>query len=231
MTRLSVIIPALNEEQHLPATLAQLQPGGAPEVIVVDGGSSDRTLEVARAAGCRVVQSAPGRGRQMNAGAAVGSGDFLLFLHADTQLPSGFPTMIEETLSADGVALGAFSLAIDQATTGLAILAALANLRSRYLRLPYGDQGLFVTRKNFTANGGYPEIEIMEDFVFVRRIARLGRIVTVPNRVVTSGRRWRHLGIVRTTLINQAIVAGYLLGVSPRRLAGWYRRLRGVGQG
>ena len=228
---ISVIIPTLNEERVLGPTLAALQMGssaGRCELIVVDGGSSDSTVSLARAAGARVIESPRGRGRQMNAGAAAASGGILLFLHADTLLPAGFSQLIEEALAKPGVAAGAFSLAIDSRTKGLAAIAFLANLRSRFLHLPYGDQALFTTKNIFVAVGGFPEIAIMEDYVFVRQLHKLGRIVILPAKATTSARRWQNMGILRTTVINQFIVGGYAIGVPPAALARWYQRLRGV---
>ena len=233
MTSISVIIPALNEEAVLALTLAALargDTGGRCEPIVVDGGSTDATASIARAAGAKVIESPRGRGRQMNSGAAGAAGDILLFLHADTMLPADFPQLIEQALSGPGIAGGAFSLGIDSPAKSLAAIAGLANLRSRLLRLPYGDQALFTTREMFAAAGGFPELPIMEDFVFVRRLGKLGKISILPARAITSARRWQNMGVIRTTLINQVIVGGYCLGVPPTTLAGWYRRLRGLGR-
>ncbi len=227
-TSLAVIIPALNEQEQLPATLADLDGDPSLEIVVVDGGSTDNTVALAWARGCRVISGPPGRGRQLNAGVAATTAELLLFLHADTRLPSRFAESVEQTLARREVALGAFSLAIDSDARSLSLLAGLATLRSRWFALPYGDQALFTTRARFGQVGGFPEIEIMEDFVFVRRMRRVGHIVTLPERATTSARRWRNLGVVQTTLINQVIVCGYAAGVKPARLARWYRRLRGV---
>ena len=225
---LAVIIPALNEEEQLPATLANLAGDPSLEIVVADGGSTDDTVALARAAGCRVIGGPRGRGRQLNAGVAAPTAELLLFLHADTRLPPRFGESVEQTLARREVALGAFSLAIDSDAPSLALLARLATLRSRWFSLPYGDQALFTTRARFGQVGGFPEIEIMEDFVFVRRMRRVGRIVTLPGRATTSARRWHNLGVAKTTLINQVIVCGYAAGVKPARLARWYRRLKGV---
>ncbi len=233
MTSLSIILPTLNEESVLPRTLAALKSGdtgGRCELIVVDGGSMDSTVSLARAAGAKVIESPRGRGRQMNAGAAAAMGGILLFLHADTLLPADFPYLIETAIGRPGTAGGAFSLAIDSPAAGLAAVAKLANLRSRLLHLPYGDQALFTTRRMFATVGGFPEFVIMEDFVFVRRLGKLGKIVILPEKATTSARRWQNMGILRTTLINQIIVGGYCLGVSPLTLARWYQRLRGLGR-
>jgi hypothetical protein len=126
----------------------------------------------------------------------------------------------------DRVVGGAFSLAIASSRWSLKVIAGLANLRSRFLRLPYGDQALFTSSDIFWELGGFPDIDIMEDFVFVRNLARRGDVVTLDQCVVTSSRRWEKLGVLRTTLLNQVMVCGYYLGVSPQRLARWYQRER-----
>lgn len=227
-TPVAVIIPTLNEERVLGRTLAALADSSNCERIVVDGGSSDATVSVARAAGAKIIESPRGRGRQMNAGAAAASAAGLLFLHADTLLPADFPQLVHTALSRPGVVAGAFSLAIDSEAKSLATVAFFANLRSRFLRMPYGDQAIFTTRRMFAAVGGYPEMAIMEDFAFVRHLQKRGRIVTLPEKAITSARRWQNIGTLRTTLINQLIVCGYVLGVSSPILARWYQRLRGV---
>lgn len=226
MKTLSVIIPALNEEQTLAKTLDYLS--GQGEIIVVDGGSTDETVEFAQNYGATVLSSLPGRGAQMNTGAYNSSGDNLLFLHADTLPPIGFSELIEKTLECPDVAMGAFALGFNKTEKKLQGIAKAANLRSRLLNLPYGDQGFFMTRSRFDEIGGFPEIEIMEDFVFVRKMKSLGKIVHLPEPVTTSSRRWKNLGCIKTTLINQLIVGGYLVGVSPARLSRMYKRLRGL---
>jgi rSAM/selenodomain-associated transferase 2 len=220
---ISVIIPTLNEENHLAATLAPLQNLPGLEIIVADGGSNDSTIAIAEKAGARVITSQPGRSFQQNSGATAAAGGILLFLHADTRLPAGFAKMIRTCLSRPGVVAGAFSLSIDIPGAGINFLATMANSRARLLQLPYGDQALFLTRENFEKSGGFPEIDIMEDFALVGKLRKMGRIKTLPAAVVTSGRRWQKLGVLRTTLTNQAVIIGYLLGLSPTSLASWYR--------
>ncbi|TKB25503.1 glycosyltransferase [Desulfopila sp. IMCC35006] len=226
---LSIIIPTLNEQNVLGATLARLADTKNCEVIVVDGGSSDATLALAVQAGCKTLSSPRGRGRQMNLGAEKATAETLLFLHADTLLPENFPELILDAVHRPAVAAGAFSLAIDSPAKSLAVIAYFTNLRSRLLHLPYGDQALFITRKMFSAIGGFPEMEIMEDFVFVKKAQKKGAIIILPECATTSARRWQNLGTVRTTLINQLIVCGHSLGVPPAILSRWYRRMRGVG--
>lgn len=219
----SVIIPARNEEASLPATLAAAVAGAPHEIIVVDGGSTDRTAGVARAHDALMLSAPPGRARQLNAGAAAATGGFLLFLHADTILPPDYPALIRSTLAAPGVAGGAFAFAIAGDFPGLRLIERGTNLRARRRQLPYGDQGLFISRAGFDRVGEFPDQPIMEDYVWVRRLQRLGRIAIAPAAAVTSGRRWQRRGAVGTTLLNQLIVLGYRLGVSPARLARWYR--------
>lgn len=224
----SVIVPALNEQQTLPATLAPLVNRPGIEVIVVDGGSTDNTRAVAENAGVRVLASARGRAVQMNTGAATASGKFLLFLHADTIVPDGFLNEIERVLANPRVSLGAFRFAVDDARLSMRVIACCTNLRARGLRLPYGDQGLFVRRDTFQALGGFPDLPVMEDFVFVRKAARAGRIRISRLSATTSARRWKRVGPWRAVLYNQLIVAGYALGLKPERLAALYRRPRGI---
>lgn len=220
---ISVIIPTLNEEDNLAATLAPLQHATGLEIIVVDGGSSDATVAIAKAAGVKTITSRPGRNYQQNRGAAVTTGDILLFLHADTLLPAGFDRMIRQCLGQSKIVAGAFSLAINAPGAAINFIATMANYRAKLLQLPYGDQALFMTRENFMKSGGFPPITIMEDFALIGQLRKLGRIKTLPAIVTTSGRRWQKLGVIRTTLINQAVVIGYLLGRSPTSLANWYR--------
>ena len=224
---ISIIIPALNESATICRTLSRLKGVDNLEVIVVDGGSQDNTAELAGSYGVKVIQTASCKAIQMNAGASAARGDILVFLHADTLLPKSFRNHILLALNQIGVAAGAFGLAIDSTHAGIRFIEAMAYLRSRYLRLPYGDQALFMRKALFEEIGGFPEMPIMEDFILVRRLKRRGKIVIVPEPVKTSPRRWLHLGIFKTWLINQLIVLAYYLGISPDRLSRWYRREAG----
>lgn len=219
----SVVIAALNEAAAVGAAVASAV-RQAHEVIVVDGGSSDATCAHAVAAGAAVLTAAGGRAAQLNAGAAAATGAILLFLHADTRLPVDWADAVRVALADEGTALAAFRLGIDAPRTIERLLSAAANIRSRRLRLPYGDQGLAVRRATFAALGGFRPLPIMDDYDFVCRARALGRIETLPLAVATSARRWRRLGVVRSTLRNQLIVAGWHAGVDPARLARWYRR-------
>ncbi|MBW4518550.1 MAG: TIGR04283 family arsenosugar biosynthesis glycosyltransferase [Scytolyngbya sp. HA4215-MV1] len=222
-TALSLVIPVLNEAQHLPALLDSLTAIPNLEVIVADGGSQDGTVEVARSRGVPVVVSLPGRARQMNTGAAIATGKILLFLHADTRLPDGFASLVQIALAQPGVVAGAFELKIDGAGAGLRWVEWGVKWRSHGLQMPYGDQALFLPAMVFRTLGGFPELPIMEDFELVRQLQRRGRIAIVPVPVLTSARRWQKLGVIKTTLLNQAIVVAYLLGMAPQRIVHWYR--------
>ena len=158
-----------------------------------------------------------------NKGAEAAQGDILLFLHSDTKLPAGFTGQVREALNQPGISAGAFKLAIDGKSFGLRIIEWLANFRSKILQMPYGDQGFFVTKDMFFSVGAFPLQPIMEDFELVRRLKKRGEIAIIPLCATTSARRWKKLGILKTTAINQAIIIGYLLGVSPEKLANWYR--------
>lgn len=227
--RLSIVIPTLNEAERLADTLSCVQSRCTKpedlEVIVADGRSSDDTLEIARQHEAIAIACRPGRGIQMNSGAALASGETLLFLHADSQLPGGYDQMISKTLSGKPVA-GAFRLQIDDDTPGLRLIAKLANLRSRILQRPYGDQGLFLRSQTFFEMGGFRNWPLMEDFELVQRLRKRGRIELADASMTVSARRWRKRGVVRTTCLNQAIVLAWRIGVSPERLAMWYRGKR-----
>ena len=227
MEIISIIIPTLNEEKHLPATLTGLADRKDIELIVVDGGSEDRTRETAVDLGARVILSSRGRGHQLNRGTEASKGELLLFLHGDTILPQNFSDAVRETMQ-NGYAAGAFSLNIDSSAKRLALVATCANLRSRLCRMPYGDQGIFTSRENFDRIGGFREVPIMEDFIFMRSIRKLGKIHILKEAVSTSPRRWDNMGIIRTTCINQIIVAGYWCGVPLPTLAEIYQRMQGV---
>lgn len=230
-SRISIVIPVLNEADRIRSTLTTVQNATNVEVIVVDGGSQDETVAIVQSLGIQVL-SAMGRARQMNAGAMVATGDILLFLHGDTRLPAGFDTMVRQALgkyrqagtplSQNSIA-GAFELGIEGHFWGRVAVEKLVNWRSHVLGMPYGDQAIFLKASVFHEIGGFPEIPIMEDFELMLRLRRLGRIAIIPTPVLTSGRRWQKLGVLKTTLINQAIIVGYFLGVPPTQLASWYR--------
>jgi len=227
---LSVIIPALNEEKTLAGTVHRALTG-AGEVIVVDGGSSDETVKTAEAAGARAISFPFGRGAQLNRGAAAARGGIYLFLHADTVLPHGYGALVKDLLRARGIIAGAFSLGIDSGESRYRWVEAGANGRSRVLQRPYGDQSLFIRNKDFWRMGGFSHLPIMEDFEFAGRLARKGRIGVLGEKVMTSVRRWERIGLLQTTVLNQAMVIAFYLGVSPGTLSRWYRRNRGSANG
>ena len=223
MSSISIIIPVLNEVSTISQTISTAQTGKDIEIIVVDGGSNDGTTEVVKSLDVKLIYSQPGRGIQMNCGAKAATGNILLFLHGDTFLPLNFDQLLREILAKPNIIAGAFELGIRGRKRSLRIVEKMVNWRSRYLQMPYGDQGIFLPAKIFTEIGGFPEIPIMEDFESIRKLRKRGRIAIVSKPVLTSGRRWQKLGIFKTTLINQIVIIGYLLGVSPKRLAQWYR--------
>ncbi len=219
---LSVIIPTLNEAGRIGGTIEQVRRTGI-EIIVADGGSRDGTPEIARRAGAAVVDAPPGRAVQQNAAARLAKGRVLLFLHADTRLPRDFDEQVFKLLMDRGVVLGAFRFRTDWHHRGMRLIEQAAMIRSRWLKMPYGDQAFFMRRGIFFQVGGFPEVPIAEDLLLAKKMARLGRIAMAPSAAITSGRRWQRLGIWRTTLINYIIAAGSLLGVDPERLAHLYR--------
>jgi rSAM/selenodomain-associated transferase 2 len=218
----SVIVPVINEQEQLATTLSHVPLAPGDELIVVDGGSTDQTLDIARQFTPHVLNSPPGRARQMNLGAAHATGDVLLFLHADTILPPSGLDAVRRAMQAPQTAGGAFRLAITPATPALQLIAWVANLRSRFAQLPYGDQALFVRRSLFETLGGYADEPFLEDVTLVRALRRHGRLVLVPQPVRTSGRRWLNEGVVYTTVRNYVIVGLFFCGVAPATLKRWY---------
>jgi rSAM/selenodomain-associated transferase 2 len=222
ISNISIIIPTLNEAQHISILQPLLKTG--TEIIVVDGGSTDDTVKLARGLGFRVETCSGGRGAQLNFGAHCATSPILLFLHADTLLPQGFKQMVTACLANPDIILGAFRLQVEGADWLLKGIIEIANLRSQLLQLPYGDQAFFLRKENFNLLGGFPELPIMEDYVFVRQTKKMGKVITLPQKVTTSGRRWQRMGPLRTTLMNQLIICAYYLGVPAQTLALFYRR-------
>jgi len=196
------------------------QPG--VEVIVADGGSSDRTPALAAAAGAKVFSAPAGRGSQQNAGAQMAQGRVLLFLHADTLLPEGFAAQIRAALARPGIVAGAFRFAIAAKGWRFRLLEQGANWRAAWLGLPYGDQALFLSAARFQSLGGFMEIALLEDLELVLRLRKVGRLALLKTPALTSARRWQQLGLARTTMVNQIILLGFFCGLNPDRLARWY---------
>ncbi|OYD89368.1 glycosyltransferase [Nostoc sp. 'Peltigera membranacea cyanobiont' 213] len=222
--KISIIIAAINEARNIKETIATTQSRLNIEVILVDGGSQDDTVAIAQSLGVKVISSSPGRAVQMNAGAVASGGEILLFLHADTRLPTGFDEMICTALQQPGTVAGAFNLRIDAPLLSLRWVELGVKWRSHFCQMPYGDQAIFLTKESFQQIGGFPELPIMEDFELIRRLKTIGRIVIISTPVITSARRWLQKGVFKTTLLNQLVIIAYLLGVSPERIRSWYRR-------
>lgn len=221
--KLTVIIPTLNEEMHLQRVLDSVgSPSDNLEVIVADAGSSDHTVEIARRHGCKVFAGNPGRANQMNAGAAIATGEHLLFLHADTRLPNDYRFEVQRVL-ATPVACGAFPLQIDAPGLSLRMVESGVAFRSRLLQMPYGDQALFFRSADFYAQNGFKHMSIMEDYELIARMRKTGRIGLTSRPVKTSPRRWIKRGILRTTIINQMCVFAHRLGFSDQTIARLYR--------
>jgi len=225
---ISVIIPTLNEAHHIADTITSIGHGNNTEIIVVDGGSIDNTVSIAKTLGTKIIQGSPPRSRQMNQGADAASKEILLFLHADTLLPENFNRHVLGAFAQSGVAAGAFELRIDSPVPSLRFIERIANWRSRCLKMPYGDQAIFMLSRVFHQMGGFPDIPIMEDFILIRRLRKRGDVVTLPQPVITSPRRWLNHGILKTTLVNQLIVISYFMGISPDTISRLYRRGKGI---
>jgi len=228
--RISIIIPAINEANNIVKTIESIGPGDKKEIIVVDGGSIDDTVSIAISLGARVITGKPPRSRQMNQGADQATGEVLVFLHADTRLPEKFENVIFNSFKQPKMVAGAFELRMDSPTPGLRLIERLANWRSRYLKMPYGDQAIFLSSKLFHELGGFLDIPIMEDFELIRRLQKKGTIILLPIPVFTSARRWQNFGIVKTTLINQLVIAAYVMGIAPEVIARWYNRSKGISE-
>jgi rSAM/selenodomain-associated transferase 2 len=221
MSRLSIVIPCLNEAENIVHLLDALQPLRArgAEVIVVDGGSDDESAALARLHADRVLEAPRGRAVQMNAGAALAQGDTLLFLHADSRLPADADRLIDKGLASTGRMWGRFDVEIDSPRPLLRLTAFLMNTRSRATGIATGDQALFATRAAFAAAGGYPAMRLMEDIALSRALKRCGRPLCLRARVVTSARRWEKHGVVRTILLMWRLRLAYYFGADPDVLA------------
>jgi rSAM/selenodomain-associated transferase 2 len=230
----SVIVPVLNEAETINAFLEHLRALNTSEeieIIVVDADPDCETSRAITDKGIVTLSSTPGRARQMNAGAAVASGEILIFLHADTELP---PNALERMRSIMGRSQhigGAFDLGIKSDRFAFGLIARVASLRARVTRIPYGDQAIFLSRSFFAGIGGYRDIPIMEDIEIMQRIKKLGgKICLIPDRVQTSPRRWEKEGILYCTLRNWLLSSLFYLGVSPEKLSRYYSPLTRIRQ-
>lgn len=223
--RVSAVIPALNDSALVGDAVRAALRGGAAETIVVDGGSGDDTRERAVEAGARVIESAPGRARQMNAGAAEADGDVLLFVHADTLVPPEAARLARISLARPGVVAGAFGFSVPAGGRWSRLLTFVGRTRARLTHHPHGDQGLYLSSGMFADMGGFPQMPTMEDWELVARLRRLGRVEVLGEPAMTSARAWEEHGIVRSTLLNLAVIVAYRMGVDPERLARWRARI------
>jgi rSAM/selenodomain-associated transferase 2 len=218
----TVVIPVLRDTEAAKGLLAAMAVTPEVEIIVVDGGhDEDLDRYVRTRPGARLVRTTAGRGHQMNVGAAAGSGEWLLFLHADSWLPTGWLGAFR--VLGDGVVGGWFRFALDDDAWQARVLERLVSWRVRLFRLPYGDQGLFLRRRQFQRMGGYRELPLFEDVEFVRRLTRLDEVVELPLALRTSSRRWRREGWIRRSAGNVTLLMMYFAGVSPDWLERRYR--------
>jgi rSAM/selenodomain-associated transferase 2 len=225
--RVSVVIPTLNEATTIVSALSSLADQGADEVVVADASSPDGTAALACRWGATVVDSPRGRGVQQNRGAAVTSGDVLVFLHADCRLESGALDGMRRALRRHPrVPGGCFRMRVDASRPVYRAIESAADIRAGFLGIPYGDQGIFARRWAFERVGGFPELPLMEDVFFSLRLRRLGRMLVAPQRILVSSRRWERRGVLQQSLANWFLTASAALGVPTRRLARHYPVIR-----
>ena len=217
--KLSIVMPVLNESARLPQQLASLQSLRARghELIVVDGGSSDNSREFAAPLVDQLLESSKGRARQMNTGAACAGGDWLLFLHCDTELPEQADLCLEAALAAKGAVWGWFDVRLSNPASSYGLIAWFMNRRARLTRVCTGDQCLFVKRSQFRELGGFPDLPLM-DIAMSKLLRRRGRHCVVARPVVTSSRRWEERGLLTTVLLMWRLRLLYFLGVAPEKL-------------
>jgi len=222
--RVSIIIPALNEAAGIERAVQAAWKTGAYEVIVVDGGSHDQTIDLAQTAGCKLIVSPSGRARQQNQGAAQARGDVLLFQHADNWLDPSAVEQIQTALQKPSLIAGAFKQKIAAPGTLYRCLEWGNAWRARCWGLPYGDQGIFLRRDAFERLGGFPEVRLMEDVLLMQRIRRKRRPVLLPGPIHIDARRWQRHGIIRQTVRNWTLLTALKLGATPNELARFYQR-------
>jgi rSAM/selenodomain-associated transferase 2 len=222
---LSVVIPARNEARTLPLLLADLAAlrGAGGELIVVDGGSSDATVERATGQVDQLLSSLPSRSQQMNVGAAVANGEYLWFVHADTRISSGSLGRLLSVLDEKPI-WGRFDVRLSGPGLALRVIGWMISLRSRLTGIASGDQGIFVRRECFEALGGYAQMPLMEDIELARRLNLMARPYCLKPALTTSSRRWEQHGVWRTVVLMWCLRLAYYCGVSPEKLARRYRR-------
>ena len=220
--KLSIVIPALNEEAHIRAAIEHAWRLSPAEVIVVDGHSTDKTVEICRSAQCTVIDCRAGRGPQLNAGAAVSTGDIILFLHADSHLEPSASRQIEDIMTDKEVEVGGFCQQIDAESLIYRWLEWGNAWRLRRRGLAFGDQGIFIRRRLFERIGGFPDVPIMEDLMLMKHARRVSKPVLLPGPLHISARRWQEHGVVRQTLRNWYLQLSHALGASPEKLAAHY---------
>lgn len=224
--RISVIMPVLNEEKAIGPALAALTALKPHEIIVVDGGSTDRTRGISGEAGAKVLMTGPGRARQMNRGALEATGDVLLFLHADTRLPASALRDIAAALNDARYAGGRFDVELDSDRWLLKVVGFMISQRSRLSKVSTGDQAIFARREIFAELGGFPDLPLMEDIAFCRMLKGAGGVACLRSKVVTSARRWETDGVWRTIFRMWSLKLLYLAGVPPARLKRFYADTR-----
>lgn len=225
---ISIIIPALNEAGTIKATLDALQPlrHGGHELIVVDGGSHDSTVNDSSPCADKILHSSVGRAQQMQTGARAARGQILWFLHADTLVPENAAAAINDALRDSGRSWGRFDIRFADTGRLLGLVARLANLRSRLSGIATGDQGIFVTRELFNRVNGFPPIPLMEDIALSRALKAHSRPACLHVQLTTSARRWQKHGIVRTIVMMWSLRFAYFLGIAPDSLARYYQAHR-----
>jgi rSAM/selenodomain-associated transferase 2 len=224
--QISIIVPTFNEARCLSETLTQIQQLSPHQLIVSDGGSNDNTIEIAKNFTEFVIKGPSGRAPQMNAGAQIATGNIFLFLHADSRIePASYKKMLHSMKNPEKIG-GAFSLCIDSEKWSLKLITRLANIRSKYLGMAYGDQAFFVKSSIFHQMSGFTELPICEDIDFFKRLKKLGSVVLLKEKALTSPRRWTKEGIWFTTLRNILIATLFKLGFPPRILTKWYQIIR-----
>ncbi len=222
--QISVVIPALNEASCILDTLQSLQPlrERGHQLILVDGGSEDRTIEIARPYVDKIISFERGRARQMNTGAEESDGDILWFVHADSRVPEDADHLIQKAFDSSSLHWGRFDVRISGSSSLLRIVSYFMNLRSRITGIATGDQGIFIRRSLFESRNGFADIPLMEDVEFSSRLRIFSKPYCIKKVLITSGRRWERHGVVRTVLLMWSLRLAYFIGVPAARLARLY---------